>query len=114
MYFVAKASYVPYSPYKLRPLANVIRGKPVAYALGWLHTYKSRRSRPLRKALESAVANAKHLKNIEPQELSIKEVRIDQGPFYRYFKPGAQGRAVIQRKRLCHISFTLEARHQEV
>lgn len=113
MYFVAKALYIPYSPYKLRPLANVIRGKPVVYALGWLQTFKSQRSRPLKKALESAVANAKNLKNIDPQELSIKEVRVDQGPVYRYFKPGAMGRAVVQRKRLCHISFTLEAQNQE-
>ena len=31
--FVAKAKYVRYSPYKLRPLVNVVRGKDVDYAL---------------------------------------------------------------------------------
>jgi large subunit ribosomal protein L22 len=113
MQFSAKALYIPYSPYKLRPLANVVRGKSVVYALGWLKTYKSRRTEPLKKALESAVANAKNLKNIDPHELSIKEICVDQGPIHRYFKPGAMGRAMIQRKRLCHISVTLETKHDE-
>ena len=36
MQFVAKARYVRISPYKLRPLADVVRGKNVAYALNWL------------------------------------------------------------------------------
>lgn len=110
--FFAKALYIPYSPYKLRPLADVIRGKSVVYALGWLEIYKSKRSGPLKKVLASAVANAKNLKDIDPKELSIKEIRIDQGPVYRYFKPGAMGRTVIQRKRLCHISVKLEAQNE--
>ena len=113
MQFVAKARYVWYSPYKLRPLADVVRGKSAFYALGWLETYKTKRSVPLKKALESAVANAKNLKNIDSKNLSIKEIRIDQGPIHRYFKPGAMGRAMIQRKRLCHISVILESKVQE-
>jgi large subunit ribosomal protein L22 len=113
MRFSAKALYIPYSPYKLRPLANVVRGKPVVYALGWLQTYKSKRARPLKKALESAVANAKNLKNVDAHDLAIKEIRIDQGPVYRYFKPGAMGRANVQRRRLCHISVIVEARALE-
>ena len=113
MQFVAKARYVWYSPYKLRPLADVVRGKKASYALGWLETYKTKRSLPLKKALESALANAKSLKNIDPSDLSVKEIRIDQGPIHRYFKPGAMGRAMIQRKRLCHISVILESKVQE-
>ncbi len=53
--------------------------------------YKSKRSVPLKKALESAVANARNLKNLDPQELLIKEICVDQGPIHRYFKPGAYG-----------------------
>ena len=36
MQFVAKARYVRTSPYKMRPLVDVVRGKNVAYALNWL------------------------------------------------------------------------------
>jgi large subunit ribosomal protein L22 len=113
MQFVAYAKYVAYSPYKLRPLADVVRGRKAAYALNWLKTYKTQRARPIKKVLESAVANAQHLKNISPDLLSVKEIRIDQGPIHRYFKSGAMGRAMIQRRRICHISVVLESIAQE-
>jgi len=108
--FTAKACYIWYSPYKLRPVADVIRGKSAAHALQWLATYKTKRSVSIKKVIESAVANARHLKNISPDQLIIKKIDVDQGPIHRYFKPGAQGRAMIQRKRLCHISVIVESR----
>ena len=40
--------------------------------------------------------------------LYTKEVRVDQGPVIKYFKPGAQGRANIQRKRMSHIEIILD------
>ncbi len=113
MQFNAKARYISYSPYKLRPLADVIRGKNAQYALAWLATYKTKRARPIQKLLESAVANARYLQNIADNELIVKDVRVDQGPIHRYFKPGAMGRAMIQRRRLCHISVILETRRKE-
>ena len=113
MQFVAKARYIWYSPYKLRPLADVIRGKDAVSALNWLTTYKTKRAVSIKKVVESAVANARSLKNISPKDLSIKKIFIDQGPIHRYFKPGAMGRAMIQRKRLCHISVILESKAKE-
>lgn len=113
MQFVAKARYVSYSPYKLRPLADVIRGKNASYAINWLMAYRNQRSEVVRKLLESALANAKNLKNVDSQELLVKEICIDQGPIHRYFKPGAQGRAMPQRRRLCHMSIVLESLGKE-
>lgn len=106
-HFQASAKYVWYSPYKLRPLVNVIRGKDVPYALQWLSTYRNQRSQPITKVLSSAVANAKSYKNIDPAALVIREIFVEEGPTYRYFKPGAQGRSNEQKKRLCHISVTV-------
>lgn len=108
--FVASARYVHYSPYKLRPLANIVRGKDVVYALNWLTTYKTQRAVPVKKLLESAIANAKNKGNVESDMLKVREIRIDGGPIHRYFKPGAQGRASIQRRRLCHIKIVLETK----
>ena len=108
MRFTAKALYIPFSPYKLRPIANVLRGKSLVYALGWLQTYKTKRARPLRKIIESAAANAKSLQSIDRGVLFVKEIYVDQGPIHRYFKPGSHGRAMDQRRRLCHIGVTLE------
>lgn len=108
MLFKAKAKYVWYSPYKLRPLVDVIRGKTALEALNWLSIYKTKRSIPVKKLLQSAIANAMNQQSITAKELQVAEICVDQGPMHRYFKPGAMGRAVIQRKRLCHISITLK------
>ena len=108
--FRATARYIRYSPYKVRPIADVVRGKDVTYALHWLTTYRTQRVEALKKVLESAIANAKNWKDIDPEALIIKEIWVDQGPIRKYFKPGAMGRAQIQRQRMCHISVTLETR----
>lgn len=113
MQFTAKALFVRYSPYKLRLLANVIRGKNASYAISWLNTYSTKRAIPLKKLVESAIANAHSLQNIPATALIVKDLRVDQGPIQRYFKPGAMGRAMVQRKRLCHIRITLETINKE-
>ncbi len=111
--FGAIARFVRYSPYKLRPIVDVVRGKDVEYALAWLTTHKSQRVSPIMKVIESAVANAKDLQDIELGALIVKDIRVDQGPIRRYFKPGAQGRAKPQRKRMCHISVTLQTKNDK-
>ncbi len=108
MRYTAKAKFVRYSPYKLRPIADVIRGKSAQYALNWLSTYPTQRVLPIAKVLKSAVANAKSLNDVNPENLIIKDLRIDQGPIFKYFKPGSMGRGQVQRRRLSHLSVELE------
>jgi len=108
MEFKAKAKYVHYSPYKLRPIADVIRGKDVSYALDWLTIYKVKRVEPILKTLKSAVANANDLCKLSPKELIVKEIRIDHGPTIKYFKPGAMGRSNPYLKRMSHISIIVD------
>lgn len=108
MQFKAKVRNIRFSPYKLRLLADVVRGKNTDYALNFLRTYPIKRAVPLRKMIESAVANAKDLSGMAVDNLFIKEIRIDQGTIHRYFKPGARGRANEQKKRFSHMSVILE------
>jgi large subunit ribosomal protein L22 len=110
MRFRAIAKYIHYSPYKLRPLVDVIRGKNAQYALNWLSTYSVQKAKPLEKVLKSAVANAKNKSNISAENLIIKDFRVDQGPIFKYFKPGAMGRPTVLRKRFCHLNVTLESK----
>jgi len=115
MLFTAKSKFVRCSPYKLRPLVDVVRGKTARYALDWLSTCAMQRACPIKKTVASAVANANTLKNVEVDDLRVKEIRVDEGPQHRYFKPGAMGRSNPYLKRLCHISVVLEsADNQEV
>lgn len=106
----ATSKYVRVSPYKLRPIADVIRGLSVGRALSWLKTHSIKRMRPITKTLLSAVANAKNLNadnSVSVDSMIIKEIRIDQGPSITYFKPGAMGRASLQQKRMSHVAIVL-------
>lgn len=112
MEFRAISKYVRYSPYKLRPIADVIRGKDAQYAVHWLTTFANKRVEPILKALESAIANAKSRENHDASALIVQEIRVDQGPIFRYFKPGAMGRATIQRRRLSHIKVVVATKQK--
>jgi len=109
MNFFAKALYIRYSPFKLRPIVDVIRGKNVQVVLNLLTTCNLQRAVPIRKMVESAVANAKNLQQMQAADLVIKDIRVDHGPTYKYFKPGAMGRANLQKKRSSHMSIELQS-----
>jgi len=104
----AKARYIRFSPFKLRPLADAVRGKAAEYALNLLMSCSTKRTGPVKKVIESAIANAKNLTGVEAASLKIKDIRVDQGPSVRYFKPGAMGRSNVYKKRFSHISVVLE------
>lgn len=109
MLYKAYSKFVRISPYKLRPIADVIRGDTVHNALAWLNTHAVKRAKPIEKTLYSAYSNAKYAdQKISMNDVLVKEVRIDQGPIFKYFKPGAKGSASMQRKRLSHIAIILE------
>ncbi len=106
----AISKYIRISPYKLRPYADVVRGKSVDHAYAWLKNCAVRRAEPILKAVASAFANAR-VKNPDINSMAmvyIKEIRIDQGPIVKYFKPAAQGRAAPQRKRMSHIMVVVD------
>lgn len=110
MQFKALVKHIPISPFKLRPLVDVVRGKDVSYALQVLITQAVKRAVPIRKLIQSAVANAKDRQGIEPKDLFVSEIRVDQGRTFRYFKPGSMGRAAAQRRRFSHVSVVLEVK----
>lgn len=106
----AKSKYVRVSPYKLRPIVDVIRGKSLAQSQAYLKTHLTKRVGPIIKVLESAYANVQNVSEskIVPEELVVKKIFVDQGPVLRYYKPAAMGRAAVQRKRLSQITVVLE------
>jgi large subunit ribosomal protein L22 len=108
----AVSKYIRVSPYKLRPLADVIRGRSVYEAFACLKTCGMKKVKPMLKTLFSAYSNARQ-KDSEIDSMDkvfIKEIRIDQGPIVKYFRPGAMGRASEQRKRMCHLEIVLDKR----
>jgi large subunit ribosomal protein L22 len=98
------------SPFKLRLYADSVRGKNVGRAVNWLESQGVARVTPIAKTLVSAYHNAKQADAsvTDMSQMRIREIRVDQGPVIKYFKPGAQGRACPQRKRLSHVSVIIE------
>src|SRR5256885_14196937 len=108
----AKASlrYLRITPRKVRVVADLIRGKNVNAALAQLTFVEKRAAEPLAKLLRSAVANAEQAakdQNLDVDQLTVKELMVDQGPSLRRFMPRAMGRAFKVLKKTSHISLTI-------
>jgi len=103
----AVAKYIRMSPRKTRLVADMIRGKSVDDAINALHFIPQRASSPVEKAVRSAAANAVNQEagaKLNPEDLFVKAIWVDQGPTMRRYSPGPMGRAYIVRKRSCHLT----------
>ncbi len=95
------------APRKVRLVADLIRGKEVGRALTELEYLPKRASRVMRKLVESAVANAEHNFKVSPENLFIKEVRVDKGITLKRWRARARGVAKRINKRTSNIIITL-------
>ena len=96
------------SPRKVRPLANMIRGKRADEALNILRYQPQRGARLLEKVLRSAMANAEDRRAPNLHHLAVVYVRIDPGPMFKRIRPRARGMAYLIRKRMSHIRVTVD------
>ena len=106
----AKAKYIRMSPRKVRRVADLIRGKNVGEAINILHFTPKAASNPIEKVLRSAVSNMLNLEGsskVDPDDLFVKEIRVDEGVTLKRFRAASMGRAVRIRKRTSHISVTV-------
>jgi large subunit ribosomal protein L22 len=103
----ASARYVRIAPRKVRYVADQIRGKKVEEALAQLRFNPRGASETLRKLVESAAANAENNFDLDPEEMTIARISVDEGPTMRRFRPRARGRATRIEKRTCHINVAL-------
>ena len=101
------------SPRKVRLVASLVRGKGVEQALTELDFLAKRASLPIRKLLQSAVANAKQLGR-EKENLFIKEFRVDKGITMKRMMPAAMGSAHRINKRTSHLTLVLSERVMSV
>jgi len=104
---IATARYVRVSARKARLVADLVRGKGVAEAQAILAYSTRAASEPVRKVLQSAIANADHNVGLDVRDLVLSRVTVDEGPTIRRFRPRAQGRATRINKRTCHITIGL-------
>jgi large subunit ribosomal protein L22 len=109
----ASARYIKMSPRKVRVVANLVRGKNVGGAIQTLTFVKRAAAVPVKKVIESAVANAQHNDAaVDVDSLYIKELQVDMGPTknMRRWRPRAMGRATRVNKGISHIKVVLDIR----
>ncbi len=113
MAFKSTHKFARISPTKVRPLANLVRGKFVDEALDILRFQPQRGARMLEKVIKTALANAQDPEQnpgriVDIHSLYITDARIDVGPTFKRMKPKGRGMAHILTKRMSHISVQIE------
>ena len=104
MEVAAKYKGARLSAQKARLVADQVRGKPVEDALNILTFSPKKASVIIKKALESAIANAEHNEGLDVDDLRVSTIMVDEGPTLKRIKARAKGRADRILKRTCHIT----------
>ncbi len=113
MAFRASHRFARISARKVRPLADLVRGKFADEALDVLRYQPQRGARMLEKVLKSALGSAQDPdqnagRSVKIEQLVVIEARIDSGPMFKRIRPRARGMAFMIRKRFSHIHVALE------
>ena len=109
----ASAKYVRVSPRKARLIADQVRGKHIDDARSLLQFSPRSAAEDVSKVIESAAANAEANHDLIGDEMIVSEIRVDEGPTLKRFRPRAMGRATPIHKRTCHISVALTPEDEE-
>ena len=94
---------------KARLVAALVRGRDVNDALDILRFTEKKASALVDKVLRSAMANAAE-QEADVRELYVREARVDEGPFFKRFRPKDRGRAHPILKRTSHITIVVAER----
>ena len=106
----ASAKYVRISPFKVRIVLDIIRGKGLREAVAILENTPKSACEPVKKVLLSAAANAENNLGMSRDNLFVAKCYADQGPTLKRVMPRAQGRAFRILKRTSHITIVLDAK----
>jgi large subunit ribosomal protein L22 len=95
------------SAQKARLVADQIRGLPVAQALSILAFSPKKGGGIIKKALDSAIANAEHNDGADIDELKVATIYVDKGTSLKRMIPRAKGRGNGIEKQTCHITIVV-------
>ena len=109
----AVAKYIRVSPYKVRRLLDLIRGKSVAEAQAILKNNVGGGAVPTYKVLMSAVANAEHNQGMDRGDLYVAACYADGATSLKRMQPVSKGRGHAILKRTSHITVILDVKKAE-
>lgn len=96
------------SPRKVGVVAALVRGRTVSDALTILENVPRRAALPVKKAIESAKANADYNHKLKPDTLQIVSISVTPGIRYKRYRPVARGSAHPFQRRTSHIHVVVD------
>lgn len=99
----AYAKGVDQAPRKVSVVASLVRNRSVADALVILEHVPRRAALPVKKAIESARANATNNHGLDGNSLVISTLSVTTGTRMKRFKPASRGRALPFQKKTSNI-----------
>ena len=88
----------------MRPLVAMVRGKRVDEALNMLKFTPTPKAKVIAKLVRSAAANAENNFQMDPADLKIIRIYVDDARSLRRFRPRSRGRVSPIRKHSSHIT----------
>jgi len=110
---MAVARNIRVSPRKLNLVAQQIRGQKVDRALNVLTFSPKRIAGVVKKALQSAIANAENNHDLDVDDLVVKEASVGKNLVMKRFHARARGNAGGIEKFLCQITIIVEEKREE-
>lgn len=109
----AVAKYIRISPYKVRTVLDLIKGKSVLEAKAILENSTNSGALPTKKVLMSAVANAEHNLGMDRGDLYVAACYANGGTMLKRMQPVSKGRGHAILKRTSHITVILDVKSAE-
>lgn len=110
---IANLNKVRVSPRKLNLVAAKIRGMSVNNALNYLSFSQKRIARDVKKALQSAVANAENNHGLDVGLLYVSQAYVGQGLKLNRFHARAKGRGNVISKYFSNLSIIVTEKGEE-
>ena len=101
------------SPQKLNLVATMIRKMDVSKALAALEFSRRRISNDVKKALESAIANAENNHSLDVDRLVVKEAFVGKSIVMKRFRARARGRGSRILKPLSHLTIVVSEKEEQ-
>jgi len=106
----AVGKYIRISPYKVRRIANEIRGKNVVEAEAYLQVMTNKGALAIKKVIHSARTNFLVRETEDEENLIVSKILVDGGPMLKRAHPASRGRANRILKRTCHILVEIDVK----
>ena len=100
------------SPRKLNLVAGLIRNQPVGTAVATLTFSKRRIAQQVKKALESAIANAENNHQLDVDRLVVTRAEVGKSVVMRRFHARGRGRSAQIEKWFSHLKIVVAERAQ--